>query len=412
MSRSAYETTNYYIDQAFDALGLDPRYEQMLKTPSRELRVEVVIPMDDGSLGNFIAYRVQHDNSRGPYKGGLRYHPEADIDHVRSLASLMTWKTAVVDVPFGGAKGGVQCNPRELSKTELERITRRFVDQIHDFIGPQMDIPAPDMNTDAEVMAWIFDQYTRHHGYSPGVVTGKPVELHGSVGREAATGRGCLYAIREVLDHDGLNLADQRFVIQGFGNVGSWGARLLYEAGAKIVAVSDINGGIYNPEGLEIPAVWEHVRATGSVVDCRGSEPLSNEEVLTTPCDVLMPAAIGHVLTEDNAAEVQASYILEAANGPTTAEADAIFNERGIVCVPDIFCNAGGVTVSYFEWAQNVQKFHWDEQTVNQRLEQRMVAAHQKVRHAMNQYAVSMRTAAYIVAIEKVRAATDLRGLQ
>jgi glutamate dehydrogenase (NAD(P)+) len=409
---SAYETTNFFIDQAFSVLGLDPREELMLKTPSRELRVELVIPMDDGTIGNFIGYRVQHDNSRGPYKGGLRYHPEANIDEVRSLASLMTWKTAVVDVPFGGAKGGIQADVRSLSRRELERLTRRFVDQIHVVIGPNEDIPAPDMNTNAEVMAWFFDQYSRHNGFSPGAVTGKPPSLHGSLGRDAATGRGCVYAMREVLEHDGGDISKSSFAIQGFGNVGSWAARLLYDLDAKVVAVTDIKGGIYNPDGLEIPRVIDHVRETGYLEGFPGAEPLTNDGLFDVECDVFMPAAIGHVITAETAPRIKAKYVLEGANGPCSVEGDRILNERGICAVPDIYANAGGVTVSYFEWTQNIQKFHWSEDTVNQRLEERMVRAHKEIRHVMNQYDVSMRTAAFVVAILRVKAATDMRGIE
>jgi glutamate dehydrogenase (NAD(P)+) len=289
----AYEITNTFLERAMTTLALDPRYETLLLTPRREVRLELAIRMDDGSLGNFIGYRVQHDDSRGPYKGGLRYHPEVHIDEVRSLASLMTWKTAVIDVPFGGAKGGIQVDPTKLTSHELERLTRRFVDQIHDFIGERTDIPAPDVNTNATVMGWIFDQYTLHHGFTPGVVTGKPVALHGSLGREAATGRGALFAIREVLAADGKKVQGTRFSVQGFGNVGSWFARLAYAQGAKIVAVSDVRGGIFVGDGIDIPKLVEHTKATGSVVGFAGAEPLTSEEVLAADCDVLVPAALG-----------------------------------------------------------------------------------------------------------------------
>ena len=407
-----YETTNKYLQDAFDEIGLDAETEHMLKTPSREVKVELVITMDDGSIGNFIGYRVQHDNARGPFKGGLRYNTDVNLAEVQSLASLMTWKTALIDVPYGGAKGGIHVDPRKLSDGELERLTRRFVERIHEFIGATTDIPAPDMNTDGRVMAWLFDEYSNHHGFTPAVVTGKPVEVHGSVGRDAATGRGCLYAIREVLEHDGRELPGTEFVIQGFGNVGSWAGRLLHEAEAKILAVSDINGGIYNPEGLDTYAVHEHMKKTGSVVDFKGAQNITNEELFRLDCDVLMPAAIGHVLTEENADEVQADYILEGANGPTSYKANKIFEDRGIVCVPDIFANAGGVTVSYFEWAQNIQHFHWEEDRINKELEKHIVKAHRGLRGLMNKYDVSMRTAAFIGAIERVREATKMRGLQ
>ncbi len=407
-----YQTTNHFLDQAFEVLKLDPRYKTLLITPSRELRVELVIELDDGSLGNFIGYRVQHDDSRGPFKGGLRFHPEVDIDEVRSLASLMTWKTALIGVPYGGAKGGIQVDPSKLSQRELERLTRRFTDQIAEFIGPRIDVPAPDMNTNSAVMSWIFDQYSKRFGFTPGVVTGKPVDLHGSLGRDSATGRGVLIAIREVLGAAGKSVDGTTFAIQGFGNVGSWFAKLAYEAGGKILAVSDVRGGIQNPDGLDIPKLSQHMAKTGSVVDFPGSKPISNADLLVSRCDVLVPAALGHVLTADNAAEVSATYVLEAANGPCTAEADAIFNQRGIVCIPDIFANAGGVTVSYFEWVQNTQGMHWTEPEVNQRLEERMVAAHKSLVKAMHTFGdVSMRTAAFALAIQRVKEATDLRGL-
>ncbi|MEZ4227377.1 MAG: Glu/Leu/Phe/Val dehydrogenase dimerization domain-containing protein [Polyangiaceae bacterium] len=411
MAMSATEQTNHFLQQAFDLLKLSPRYKTLLLTPSRELRVEIAIEMDDGEVGNFIGYRIQHDNSRGPYKGGLRYHPDVDLDEVRSLASLMTWKTAVVNVPFGGAKGGIQVDPRKLSKRELERLTRRFVDQIGELVGPNEDIPAPDMNTNAGVMAWIFDQYSKRYGYSPGVVTGKPVELHGSFGREAATGRGCLFAIREVLATEGKKLAGTRMVVQGFGNVGSWFAALAHEQGARIVAASDVKGGIFNGDGLDIPALVAHVKATGSVIDFPGAKPVSNEDILIADCDVLVPAALGHVITGQNAREVKAKYVLEAANGPTTAEADEILEKKNIVCIPDIYANAGGVTVSYFEWTQNTQKFRWTEEQVNTQLEEHMVNSYKALHKTMQEHGCSMRKAAFVLAIQRVKEATDLRGL-
>ena len=412
MSRSANETTNYFINEAFDTLGLDGMRRKILLTPRRELRVELIITKDDGSIGHYIGYRVQHDDTLGPYKGGLRYHPGVDIDHVRSLASLMTWKTSLIGVPFGGGKGGIQVDPNTLSKGELERLTRKFVDAIHEFIGPTTDIPAPDMNTNGEVMAWIFDHYSRYHGFSPAVVTGKPVSLHGSLGRASATGRGCMFAIREVLGHDGKNLEDQRYVVQGFGNVGSWFARLAHENGGKIIAVSDVHGAIENKNGLDIPALLQHVEAEGTVVGFSGSAAMDSAELLTTDCDVLVPAAVGHVLTEANADRVKASYVLEGANGPTSVEAESIFNDRGIIAVPDIYANAGGVTVSYFEWTQNTQQLRWSEADVNARLEHHMIDAHKRLRATMDRYNVPMRRAAFVEAVEKVSNGTTARGLQ
>jgi glutamate dehydrogenase (NAD(P)+) len=412
MTLSASEQTKFYLNRAFDILDLDENVRTLLITPSRELRVELIITMDDGSIGNFIGYRIQHDNSLGPYKGGIRYHHQVDSDEVNSLASLMTWKTALINVPFGGAKGGIHVDPSKLSERELERLTRRFVDKIHEFIGPTVDIPAPDMNTNSRVMAWIFDQYSKLHGFSPGVVTGKPVSLHGSQGRDAATGRGCMFAIREVLKHDGYHLDNASFVIQGFGNVGSWAARLLHEAGGRVTAVSDVNGGIHNENGLNIPQLLQHMRESGTVVDFPESERVTNEELLTLECDVLMPAAIGHVITAANADEIKASYVLEGANGPTTPEADSILNDRGVVTIPDIYANAGGVTVSYFEWVQNIQKMRWKEQRINTLLEEHMVEAHHELRDIMHQYDVEMRDAAFVKAIRAIKDATKMRGLE
>ncbi len=411
MGMNAYETTNTFLKRAFQTLKLDPKYETLLLTPRREVRVELPIRLDDGSIGNFIGYRVQHDDSRGPYKGGLRYHPEVDLDEVRSLASLMTWKTAVIDVPFGGAKGGIQVDPSKLSERELERLTRRFVDQIHDFIGEKTDIPAPDVNTNAKVMGWFFDQYTLHHGFAPGVVTGKPVSLHGSLGRDAATGRGCLFAIREVLVADGKKLSGTRFAVQGFGNVGSWFAKLVHAEGGRVVAVSDVKGGIAAADGLDIMKLVEHVKATGSVVGFPGSKPISNDELLTIDCDVLVPAALGHVIDAKIGAGVKAKYVVEAANGPCTLEGADVLDSRNVVCLPDIWANAGGVTVSYFEWTQNLQQMRWSEERVNQELEKHIVDAHKEIRATMAKYSCSMRTAAFALAIERVKSATDLRGL-
>jgi glutamate dehydrogenase (NAD(P)+) len=324
----------------------------------------------------------------------------------------MTWKTAVVGVPFGGAKGGIQVDPSKLSKRELERLTRRFVQQIHEFIGPFRDIPAPDVNTNAEVMGWFFDEYTRFHGFAPAVVTGKPVGLHGSAGRTAATGRGCMFALRETLRADGTDIDGKRIVVQGFGNVGSWGARLLQEQGAKIIATSDVRGGIFSGDGIDVSALADHVARTGSVVEFPGTEPISNDDLLVTPCDVLMPAALGHVLTEANAPHVKAKYVLEGANGPCTAEADAIFESRDVRCIPDIYANAGGVTVSYFEWVQNLQNFNWGEDKINEELDRIMTRAHAEIRTLMNEHKIPMRRAAFAHAIREVRKATDMRGLE
>ena len=341
----------------------------------------------------------------------IRYHPDVNIDEVRSLASLMTWKTAVVDVPFGGAKGGIQVDPSKLSERELERLTRRFVDQIHDFIGPSIDIPAPDVNTNSKVMGWFFDQYSRYHGFSPAAVTGKSMGLHGSYGRESATGRGCVIAMSEVLASRGKGIEGTRFAIQGFGNVGSWAAKILHEKGALIVAVSDERGGVHQSSGLDIPLLLRHSKECGSVVGFSRADSISNEELLSIECDVLLPAALGHVIHRENANKVRASYILEGANAPCTSEADEIFASRNIVCVPDIWANAGGVVVSYFEWTQNIQQFRWAEDRVNHELEHLMKRAYSDIHALMDYYQCSMRMAAFALALSRVKAATLQRGL-
>ena len=408
---STFEQTNRFFDEAARRMELSPAIEKLLVTPLREVQVQVSIERDDGSVATFLGYRVQHDRTRGPMKGGLRYHPAVNLDEVRSLASLMTWKTAVVGLPYGGAKGGVTCDPKELSENELQRLTRTFVDQIRDVIGPDRDIPAPDVNTNAQVMAWIMDQYSKYHGHSPAVVTGKPVDLYGSAGREAPTGRGVMIATREALADQDRKLEGARVAIQGFGNVGSWAARLIAAEGGRVVAVSDVQGGIYNPEGLDVDAALEQVGRTGSVAGLDGTDRLSNEELLTLDCDVLIPAALGDVFTEELAREVRARLVVVGANGPTSPEADAIFRDRGIEVVPDIYANAGGVTVSYFEWVQNIQQFDWTEERVNEELERRMVGAHRTLSRIRDEKGVPLRTAAFMLAIGRVGKATVLRGI-
>lgn len=408
---SAIATTNHFLEEALEALGMEPAMRRLLVTPAREVRVELNITMDDGSPGSFVGYRVQHDDSRGPFKGGLRFHPDVEIDEVRSLASLMTWKTAVVGVPFGGAKGGIEVDPHRLSRRELQRLTRRFTDAISGVIGPYVDIPAPDVNTNAEVMGWIFDQYSRRHGFSPGVVTGKPPGLHGSLGRDAATGRGCLITLREALAVDGRGLAGTRIAIQGFGNVGSWFARIAVASGAKVVAVSDHLGGVEDPSGLDVAALVEHVARTKHVGGFPGGRAIDNAALLRADCDVLAPCALGHVLTEEVARDVRARYVVEGANGPATIGGDRVLRERGITCIPDILANAGGVTVSYFEWTQNIQQHAWSEAQVNTRLEELLVAAHAAVQDLRRSRSLSLRTAAFALALTRVRDATLARGL-
>jgi glutamate dehydrogenase (NAD(P)+) len=409
---SGVEDVNHYFRAAARIMDLSPRVEKLLVTPHREVKVDVSITLDNGELGTFIGYRVQHDGSRGPMKGGLRYHPTVDMDEAQGLASLMTWKTAVVNLPYGGAKGGIAVDPATLTPRELERLTRRFVQQIHDIIGPQTDIPAPDVNTNAQVMAWIMDEYSKMHGFSPAVVTGKPVELFGSKGREEATGRGVVFALEEHLRDAGLGeVRGKSFALQGFGNVGSWTARFLHERGGRVVAVSDVRGGVRNPAGLDVPALVEHDRQARSVVGFPDADPIANDALLLEDVDVLIPAALGGVITETNARDVRARLVLEAANGPTTPRADEILAERGITVLPDIYVNAGGVTVSYFEWAQNVQQFRWDEERVNAELHRHMKEAYATLAKVVRQRHVSFRTAAFIVAIGRVGRATVLRGV-
>jgi glutamate dehydrogenase (NAD(P)+) len=407
----AFEATNLYFDQAAALLDLTSNMRTLMMTPERELRVEVAIELDNGEIGNFIGYRIQHDNARGPYKGGLRYHPLVDVDEARSLASLMTWKTAVVDVPFGGGKGGVNCDPKALSPRELERLTRRFTQQIHDFIGPVKDIPAPDLGTDAQVMAWIANEYAKFHGFQPACVTGKPVELHGSPGREAATGFGVYLMTREVLSRLGRPLVGATVAIQGYGNVGGYTARFLHEAGAKIVAVSDAHGAVFRPEGLDIEALDRHVGEARKVVGFTGGDAGTNERLLTMPVDVLIPAALGGVFDAALAREAQARLVVEAANSPLWPEADEVFRKKEIPVVPDILANAGGVLVSYFEWVQNLQHFRWTLEQVRKEQESRMVASFAKVYDLAQRRGVPLRTAAFMLAINRVGRARVLGGI-
>ena len=405
------DAANYYFRKAARMMDVGARIETLLATPLREVKVQVPIELDSGEIHTFIGYRIQHDNSRGPMKGGLRYHPEVDQEEVVALASLMTWKTAVANLPFGGAKGGITCDPSHLSLKEVERLTRKFVDQVQDVIGPTQDIPAPDVNTNPQVMAWIMDQYSKYHGHSPAVVTGKPLDLYGSKGREAATGRGLLYISRQILRDLGLSLPGARFAIQGFGNVGSHAARLIHEDGGRIIAISDVRGGVRNSAGLDVAALFEHVKQHGTVKGFGGGTGCSNEEVMVAECDVLIPAALGGMLKRSNAAEVRARVIIEGANGPTLPEADEVFEKRGIPVVPDILANLGGVTVSYFEWVQNLQHLTWDEDRVNSELEKVMREAYERVGQIARARKTSLRTAAYVLAIGRVGKATVLRGI-
>lgn len=396
------QESHYYFHKAADVLGLADEVRTILLTPRRSVKVGINIEGEDGQLHSFEGYRVQHNMARGPMKGGLRFHPAMDEDHAAALANLMTWKTAVVDVPYGGAKGGINCDPSKLSKKDLFEITTRFVEQMKEVIGPTTDIPAPDVNTNAEVMGWIMHEYSKYAGFSPGVVTGKPLELFGSAGREAATGRGVMDVLGEALREQGKDLAGTTVAVQGFGNVGSNAARLLAGEGARIVAVADHTGGVARADGLDIAALISWVAEHGGVSGFSGGEAFDNADIIGWKADVLIPAALEDAIHEGNAANVQAGIIVEGANGPTTPEADRILNERGILIVPDILANAGGVTVSYFEWVQNIQEFQWDEERVNQELDKKMVRAYRAVREVATERDLDMRTAAFVLAIGRV----------
>ncbi|MGB5194816.1 MAG: Glu/Leu/Phe/Val dehydrogenase dimerization domain-containing protein [Polyangiales bacterium] len=403
------EESHYYFHKAADVLTLGARLREIVLTPTRVVKVEIVTEDDAGKLLHYVGFRTQHTNVRGPYKGGLRYHPHMDEDHATALANLMTWKTAIVDVPFGGAKGGINCDPHELSKTELARVTRTFVQGIKEMIGPTLDIPAPDVNTNAEIMGWIMDEYSKYYGFSPAVVTGKPVDLFGSLGRDEATGRGVAYILREALKDQGKSISDVTVALQGFGNVGSHAARLIAEAGGKVIAVADHLGAVENREGLDVPALIAWTADKGTVNGFPGGAAFDGPDVITWPADVLIPAALEDAITEENASDVRAGLVIEGANGPTTPKADEILHRRGIVTVPDILANAGGVTVSYFEWAQNIQQFRWELDRVHKELETVMVGAYTAVREVARARSLDFRTAAFVLAVERVGRASLAR---
>jgi glutamate dehydrogenase (NAD(P)+) len=409
--KTAFEAAQQYFEEAAAVMNLSSSMRNLLLTPEREVKVQVPIKRDNGEVATFIGFRMQHNSKRGPMKGGLRYHHEVNADEVLALASLMTWKTAVVDIPYGGAKGGISVNPKDLSIDELERLTRRFVDEIHDIFGPDKDIPAPDMGTNSQTMAWIMNQYGKFHGFSPGCVTGKPVELYGAEGREEATGRGVGTLTLALLRKYGRSIETSTVAIQGFGNVGTYTASYLHKAGGRIVAVSDVSGAVFNREGIDIPAALQWVADKNSLAGFPGGDSITNEALLALDVDVLIPAALGGVLTEDNAGDVRAKFIIEAANGPTTPEADAIFQQKDIVVLPDILANAGGVTVSYFEWVQNQQYFRWDLSRVREELERTMTRSFDKVWSTAQEKKVSLRVGAYLVGIGRVARATTLGGI-
>ena len=405
-------TADHNFTVAAQRLGLSSDQQLLLRTPFRELKVAVPIQMDDGSLRVFAGYRVQHSGARGPAKGGIRFHTDVDIGEMHALAEIMTWKTALVDVPFGGAKGGIACDPSKLSHSELERLTRRYISRIDRFIGPFRDIPAPDVNTNEQVMAWILDEFSSRHGYSPACVTSKPVELGGIRGRSTATGTGIGMVLAEHLKSRGRSLSGARVAIQGFGNVGSNAAAFIEQHGGEVIAVSDVNGGILGSGSrpLRVHDLIEHVRLTGSVVGFPGTLPIDHDELLTVPCDVLIPAALENAITENNAGGVRASYIIEGANLPTTAAADRILRSRGIDVIPDLLANAGGVVASYFEWTQNLQQAQWPRQKVNRKLRTYLVRAYHAVRKIADTRDMSFREAAWLIAIERVVRAESLRG--
>jgi glutamate dehydrogenase (NAD(P)+) len=410
--RNLFQMAVEQFGVAAEKMGLDDNMRRLLSVCQRQYTVNFPVQMDDGSIRMFEGHRVQHNIGRGPAKGGIRYHPLVTIDEVKALAMWMTWKCAVVGIPFGGAKGGVTLDPKVLSMHELENLTRRYTSEISVLIGPHKDIPAPDVNTNAQVMAWMMDTYSMQMGYSvPGVVTGKPLNLGGSEGRVEATGRGAVFMAVAACKKLGLNLPDQRIVVQGFGNVGSVAAKLIAEAGAKVVGVSDVSGGYYNAGGLDIPAMIRYSRSNGSLEDYPEAQRISNAELLALPCDILIPAALEGQLTGANADAVQAKVIVEGANGPTTPEADQIFDGKGIYLVPDILANAGGVTVSYFEWVQALQAFAWTEQEVNSRLRYIMDKAFTATVATAEKHSVNLRTGALISAIGLVADAATVRGI-
>lgn len=408
--RSAHEAVTTYFTEAAQLIGLDDELAEVLRSSFREIEAQVPLRLDDGRLLVTRGYRVQHNDSRGPCKGGIRFHPSVDIDEVRALAALMSWKTALVDVPFGGAKGGVQIDPTGLSAVELERLTRRFTDVISDLLGVYRDIPAPDVNTNAQVMAWMMDEWGDLNGYEPAIVTGKPVALGGAPGREAATGRGCVFVLDAYAEEHRFPLEGARVVVQGFGNVGSWVARELDQRGALIVGLSDVSGAIHDPYGLDVDKVLALVAEGAALADVDGPDHLGNEELLALDCDVLVPAALGRVLTEDNADRVRARVLVEAANYPVTPEADQVLWANGVDIIPDILANAGGVVGSYFEWSMNIQQFRWSEHEFNERLHQRMRRAYEDTRLACEELRTSIRHAAYSIGIDRVATATRLRG--
>jgi glutamate dehydrogenase (NAD(P)+) len=408
---TAFEEVNWQYNRAADLLGIPDQHKAIMRSCYRELKVQITLHRDDGRLEELYGFRVQHNGSRGPYKGGIRYHPSVDMDEVRALASLMTWKNAVVNIPYGGAKGGVNCDPRSMSEKELQTLTRTFTRKIDMALGPYRDIPAPDVGTNAKMMTWLMDEYSRKHGYTPAIVTGKPVSLGGSKGRESATGLGVYYIAQRACRDHGINLKGASVVLQGFGNVGSWAAKFLHDAGAKVIAIADVDGAVRNDKGIDVPALLSWSKDRRTVAGFPGADAFPKERIFSVKCDVLIPAALNGVITEANAPEIDAKLVVEGANNPINPHADHLLAEKGIPVVPDILANAGGVTVSYFEWTQNLQQFYWEESEVQKKLETIMDKAYAEVSDMAKKRQVNMRTAAFMVAIQRVYEAVLLRGI-
>ena len=407
---SNLDIVRHYFDKAADHMGLPDDVRVVFWTPYREVTVQIPVKLSDGKIHTFSGYRIQHNGARGPYKGGVRFHPEVDVDEVRALASLMTWKTAVANVPFGGAKGGINCPAEQLQPSELQKIARSFMDKIEKVLGPTRDIPAPDVNTNAQTMAWFMDEYGKLHGHTPAICTGKPLSLEGSHGREAATGRGCVYMFREAAPSLGLSPADTKFVVQGYGNVGSWAARIMQQLGSTMIAVSDVHGAVRNDEGIDAEALHKFLVDGGSITEFPDVEVIDADDLVAVPCDVFIPAALGGMIHEGNAERMQCKVLVEGANSPTTPVADKILHANGTYIIPDLMANAGGVVVSYFEWVQNLQHFRWDEREVNDKLGNIMRRSYREVSKRAKEEGLDLREAAYLVGIERVVDAARTRG--
>ncbi|MEW6238007.1 MAG: Glu/Leu/Phe/Val dehydrogenase [Candidatus Omnitrophota bacterium] len=409
---SAFAITQRQLSECVDILQLDPGVHAILRSPMREIHISLPVRMDDGSMRVFQGYRVQYNNAKGPTKGGIRFHADKTIDNVRAQAAWMTWKCSLLDLPLGGAGGGVMCNPKEMSKNELERLSRAYIDKLCEAIGPDKDIPAPDVYTDPQIMAWMMDEYFKITQRSQfGVITGKPLAIGGSVGRTDAAARGAMYALREAVEAYGMDPSNATAAVQGYGNAGYFAASLCSTLfGCKVIAVSDSQGGILNRDGLDAEAIRKHKAMTGSVVGFEGSQPISNEDILELDVDILIPAALENVITEKNAPNIKARILAELANGPTTPEADAILNKKGIHLIPDFLCNAGGVTVSYFEMVQNAYMYYWDKEMIHKRLDQKMTASYHAVLNASKRFNINMRKAAYVVSVLRVVEAMKIRG--